>query len=316
MPENAVREAATTASFAARVRSNAHELTGGAGDYAPLLELVGDARFALLGEASHGTEDFYRERARITRQLIAEKGFNAVVVEADWPDAYRVNRYVRGLTDDRDADAALSGFKRFPAWMWRNTVVREFVEWLREYNTPRARDAKVGFYGMDLYSLRASMQAVVAYLDKVDPEAARRARYRYGCFDHFGEDEQAYGYAAGFGVSESCEQEVIQELVDLQRRTYEYMHRDGQIAEDDFFSAEQNARLVRNAEEYYRSMFRGRVSTWNLRDRHMAETLHALAAHLDHRYGRSKIVVWAHNSHLAMHAEPAWESVVNGTSGS
>src|SRR5437764_4854071 len=196
MPENAVREAATTASFAARVRSNAHELTGGAGDYAPLLELVGDARFALLGEASHGTEDFYRERARITRQLIAEKGFNAVVVEADWPDAYRVNRYVRGLTDDRDADAALSGFKRFPAWMWRNTVVREFVEWLREYNTPRARDAKVGFYGMDLYSLRASMQAVVAYLDKVDPEAARRARYRYGCFDHFGEDPQSYGYAA------------------------------------------------------------------------------------------------------------------------
>jgi erythromycin esterase-like protein len=139
---------------------------------------------------------------------------------------------------------------------------------------------------------------VVRYLERVDPAAARRARYRYGCFDHFGEDEQAYGYAAGLGISDSCEREVLQQLVELQRRTYEYIHRDGNIAEDDFFSAEQNARLVRNAEEYYRSMFRGRVSTWNLRDRHMAETLHALSAHLDRRFGRSKIAVWAHNSHL------------------
>jgi erythromycin esterase-like protein len=138
----------------------------------------------------------------------------------------------------------------------------------------------------------------VRYLEKVDPAAATRARERYACFDHFGEDEQAYGYAAGFGTSESCEQEVLQQLIDLQRRTYEYLHRDGHVAEEEFFSAEQNARLVRNAEEYYRAMFRGRVNTWNLRDRHMAETLHALSAHLDRRFGRGKIVVWAHNSHL------------------
>jgi erythromycin esterase-like protein len=183
--------------------------------------------------------------------------------------------------------------------MWRNRDVEEFVGWLHEHNRARAKGvAEVGFYGLDLYSLGASRAEVIRYLDKVDPDAARRARGRYACFDHFGEDEQAYGMAAGFGVSESCEQEVVQQLTELQRRSYEYMHRDGIVAEDDFFSAEQNARLVRNAEEYYRSMFRGRVSTWNLRDRHMAETLHSLAAWLERRFGYSKIVVWEHNSHL------------------
>jgi erythromycin esterase-like protein len=155
----------------------------------------------------------------------------------------------------------------------------------------------VGFYGLDLYSLNRSRAEVIRYLEKVDPEAARRARYRYSCFDHFGEDEQAYGYAASFDLSQSCQQEVIEELKDLQLRAYEYLHRDGQVAEEDFLSAEQNARLVRNAEEYYRGMFQGRVNTWNLRDRHMAETLQALSAYLDQRFGRGKIVVWAHNSH-------------------
>src|SRR5439155_13560302 len=149
-----------------------------------------------------------------------------------------------------------------------------------------------------LYSLHRSRMEVIRYLEKVDPEAARRARYRYSCFDHFGEDEQAYGYAVGFDISQSCKQEVFEQLKDLQRRTYEYLHRDGQTAEDDFFSAEQNARLVQNAEEYYRGMFQGRVNTWNLRDRHMAETLHALSAHLDRGFGRGKVIVWAHNSHL------------------
>ncbi|TMH26160.1 MAG: erythromycin esterase family protein [Betaproteobacteria bacterium] len=296
MPTNAVRERVPAADLAAVIQSNAHALTGGAGDYTPLLGLIGNARFALLGEASHGTDEFYRERARITRQLIAEKEFQAVVVEADWPDAYRVNRYVRGFSDDSDADAALSGFKRFPAWMWRNTVVREFVEWLREYNDSRPHEAKIGFYGMDLYSLRASMQAVVAYLDKIDPEAARRARYRYGCFDHFGEDPQSYGYATGFGMSKTCEDEVVAQSIELMRRA-------GDIPSDrdegdELFYAEQNARLVKNAEAYYRSMFRGRVSSWNLRDQHMAETLDALDAHLSRGAARARIAVWAHNSHL------------------
>ncbi|MCU1259467.1 MAG: erythromycin esterase-like enzyme [Bryobacterales bacterium] len=276
-----------------------HLLQRTPGDYDPLLDLIGDASFVLLGEASHGTHEFYYTRAEITKRLIREKGFHAVAVEADWPDAYRVNRFVLGRGADSSADEALSGFSRFPIWMWRNREVEAFVAWLRTHNEKRSSGApQVGFYGLDLYSLNTSRQEVIRYLEKVDPDAARRARYRYSCFDHYGEDEQAYGYAAGFGISPSCEQEVVQQLIELERRSYEYMHRDGYVAEDEFFSAELNARLVRNAEEYYRSMFRGRISSWNLRDRHMAETLGELAAHLDRRYGKSKIVVWEHNSHV------------------
>jgi erythromycin esterase-like protein len=231
--------------------------------------------------------------------LIKEKGFQAVAVEADWPDAYRVDRYVRARYEDTSPGRALAGFTRFPVWMWRNRDVEVFVRWLRRYNDVRPAQApQVGFFGLDLYSMNRSREEVVRYLSKVDPEAARRARYRYSCFDDFGENEQAYGYAAGFDLSQSCQQQVIQQLRELNLRAYEYLHRDGLIAEDDFFSAEQNARLVKNAEEYYRNMFQDRVNTWNLRDRHMAETLHALAAHLERRFGKSKIVVWAHNSHL------------------
>jgi erythromycin esterase-like protein len=261
--------------------------------------MIGDAKLVLLGEASHGTHEFYRERARITKRLIEEKGFTAVAVEADWPDAYRVNRYVRGEGDDAEAVDALAGFKRFPAWMWRNADVLDFVGWLRAYNESLpAAGKKVGFYGLDLYSLHASIEAVLDYLDKVDPEGASRARYRYGCFEHFGEDPEYYGYATGFDLTQSCEQEVVSQLVELQRRAAEYARRDGRIAEDDFFYAEQNARLVKNAEEYYRTMFRGRASSWNLRDRHMAETLHALLAHFDLQGHHAKVVLWAHNSHL------------------
>jgi erythromycin esterase-like protein len=178
-------------------------------DYRPLLDLVGDSQLVLLGEASHGTDDFYRERAEITKRLIVEKGFSAVAVEADWPDAYRVNRYVQCDSDDPSADSALKGFERFPTWMWRNTVVLEFVEWLRSANAGRTEDSRTGFYGLDLYSLFNSMEAVIKYLDRVDPEAARRARYRYGCFEHFGEDSQAYGYVASFDLERSCEDEAV-----------------------------------------------------------------------------------------------------------
>jgi erythromycin esterase-like protein len=277
------------------ISSFAHALHGSSADHTPLLDLVGDARFVLLGEGSHGTHDFYSERAEITKRLILEKGFSAVAVEADWPDAYRVNRYVRGESDDASADAALSGFERFPTWMWRNTVVLEFVEWLRDANSAHASDDRVGFYGMDLYSLFNSMEAVVEYLDRVDPEAARRARYRYACFEHFGEDSQAYGYTASFDLSRSCEDGAVNQLVEMQRRAVDYLNRAGG---DDFFDAQQNARLVKNAEEYYRSMFRGRHSSWNLRDTHMTETTEALVSHLRRRGRSPKIVVWAHNSHL------------------
>ncbi|MFN7944763.1 MAG: erythromycin esterase family protein [Blastocatellia bacterium] len=280
-------------------RTFAHPLTGAGEDYDPLLEMIGDAHFVLLGEASHGTHEFYRERAQITKRLIQEKGFTAVAVEADWPDAYRINRFVRGLGSDADAEESLRGFERFPQWMWRNADVLDFVGWLHNYNNSLGQYArKIGFYGLDLYSLFGSIEAVLHYLDKIDPEAAQRARFRYSCFDHYGEDSQAYGYAAGFDLTRSCEDEVVGQLKELQRRAAELASRDGRVAADEYFFAEQNARLVRNAEEYYRQMFRGRVSSWNLRDRHMAETLHALAAHFESQGEQARIVVWEHNSHL------------------
>jgi erythromycin esterase-like protein len=284
---------------AGMLREAAQPLTGAATDYDSLLNLIGDARFVLLGEDSHGTHEFYRARAEITRRLIEEKGFVAVAVEADWPDAYRVNRFIRNDSVDELAVDALGNFKRFPTWMWRNADVMDLVSWLRAHNDQVESDnAKVGFYGMDLYSLHASMRAVLDYLDRIDPEAASRARYRYSCFEDYGENLQAYGYTASFNINESCHQEVVNQLVELQRRAGEYARRDGRVAVDEYFFAEQNARLVKNAEEYYRVMFRGHIESWNLRDRHMAETLQSLVSHLESQSPHPKIIVWAHNSHL------------------
>ena len=283
----------------ALLKKSVNPLRGADKDYDPLMDLIGEARIVLLGEASHGTHEFYRERATITRRLIQEKGFTAVAVEADWPDAYRVNRYVLGRSREANGLESLADFKRFPTWMWRNRDVLDFVTWLRVHNESQSGDASAaGFYGLDLYSLHASMRASLKYLDRIDPESAQRARSRYACFDHYGEDTQRYGYAAGFGLAKACEDDVIAQLKDLHRRAENYLHRDGFVAEDEFFFAEQNARLVKNAERYYRSMFQGRVSSWNLRDQHMAETLTALMAHLSRRQPQPKIVVWAHNSHL------------------
>jgi erythromycin esterase-like protein len=247
-------------------------------DYEELLARAAPARFVLIGEATHGTQEFYRRRAELTKRLIAEHGFAAVAVEADWPDAYRANCYARGASGDASAEEALCDFRRFPVWMWRNVEVAAFLEWLRDHNETLPPAARVGFYGLDLYSLHASIAAVIEYLEGVDPEAAARARERYACFDHVGDDPAAYAYAR-----ESCEDEVVAQLREL--RT---------LPGEGSFAAEQNARLVRNAERYYRTMFEGRVSSWNLRDTHMAETLEALSRHL----GDAKVVVWAHNSHL------------------
>lgn len=292
--------AITTDATLSVIRRAAHPLTGAAADYDPLLDLIGSARVVLLGEASHGTHEFYRARADITQRLIEEKGFGAVAVEADWPDAYRVNRFVHGTSEDATANEALSDFRRFPTWMWRNADVLDFVGWLRDRNDLiSAAEDKAGFCGLDLYSLHRSIEAVLAYLDKVDPDAARRARYRYSCFEDFGEDVQNYGFAAGFGLSESCEQEVIEQLVELQRKSSDARAAsNGQLDDDELFLAEQNARLVKNAERYYRTMFRDQVGSWNLRDRHMAETLRALDAHLSRPGRPARIVVWEHNSHL------------------
>lgn len=280
------------------VRARAIGLAGDPSQYDAIINAVGDARVVLLGEATHGTHEFYRERAFITRRLIVEKGFTAVAVEADWPDAYRVNRFVRGLGSDDDAAEALGDFGRFPTWMWRNADVVDFVGWLRAHNDKESPDRRAGFYGLDLYSLRASMQAVLAYLDKVDPEAARRARTRYGCFDQCGPELQEYGYATAYGMQPSCEREVMGQLQELTRRRADYASRDGRVAADDYFYAEQNARLVAHAEQYYRALFAGRAQSWNLRDRHMADALGRLLAFLDRVHRGARVVVWAHNSHL------------------
>ena len=280
---------------------SAQTITGDDADYDELLKLIGEARFVLLGEASHGTQDFYHERARITQRLILEKGFTAVAVEGDWPDAYRVNRYVCAQSNDETADEALSGFNRFPTWMWRNTEVLKFVEWLRKHNDSSVPTMpKVGFYGIDLYSLFTSIDEVLKYLDVVDPDAAAHARARYACFDRFDRSSELYGYSQSVkGFPSSCEKPVMAQLVELYRKSDHYLAHEGSDATDALFYAQQNARLIKNAEEYYRNMFNPSVSSWNMRDQHMAEVLIHLDKHITQ--GRStpaKIIVWAHNSHL------------------
>ena len=273
-----------------------------ASEYDPLLDAIGDARVVLLGEASHGTHDFYRERARITRRLIAEKGFSAVAIEGDWPDAYQVHRFVTGYSTGADGNGsgpqpvdALAGFRRFPAWRWRNMDVLAFIDWLRSYN--REHHRSVGCDGLDLYSLYASAQEVLRYFDQHDPAAAARARVRYSCFDQFSDDCHAYGFAAALDMTESCEQAVVEQLVELCGRSAELLAEDGKRtgAGTELFSAIENAQVVHDAEQYYRTMFGGRVSSWNLRDTHMAGTLERLLGHLG---VHSRIVVWAHNSHV------------------
>ena len=269
-----------------------------------LEEIIGDARIVLIGESSHGTHEFYEARAEITKWLIEEKGFCAVAAEADWPDAYRVNRYVRGLGDDGTADEALSGFERFPSWMWRNVVVRDFVDWLHAHNAAPSRARRTpnrllrsGLLqpaSVDAGGHRATSKTSIRV-------AAARARDRYACFDHTSADDgQAYGFAAAFGAGLSCERQAIDQLIEMQRNALEYARRDGMLAEDDVFYAQQNAQTVRNAEVYYRAMFSGRVTSWNLRDQHMAQTLQPCwltwIGTADQQPAR--IVVWAHNSHV------------------
>ena len=278
---------------AAIVRSAARHISN-PNDYDSLVDIAASAQCVLIGEASHGTHEFYATRADLTRSLVAEKGFRAIALEADWPDTFRVHRFVTGREQAKNAEEALRDFRRFPAWMWRNTVMVEFVAWLREWNARNQNAA--GIYGMDLYSMHRSIESVLEYLDKNDPSAARRARDRYACFEHFSVEPQLYGQATVIRGKEPCEDEVIEQLVEIRRKYREFISRDGHIAEEEFFSAEQNARLVMNAERYYRAMFHGRDESWNLRDSHMFETLNELFAHLDS--GSAKIVVWAHNSHL------------------
>jgi erythromycin esterase-like protein len=282
----------------AALRGAAHPIVGTHDDYDPMLEDLAQARFVLLGEATHGTHEFYRERSRITRRLITRHGFVGVAAEADWPDASRVHRYVTGRGDDTDAVDALGDFERFPAWMWRNADMLDFVGWLREHHERQKSAASAGFFGLDLYSLHRSANAVLGYLAQVDPEAVPRARALYACLDQAGADPQKYGLGAVLGVTPSCEDAVVRILEELRARRPRLVGAGGPDAEEAFFYAEQNAKIARDAEAYYRGMFRRRVNTWNLRDTHMVETLSSLSAHLERTLGRpARLVVWAHNSH-------------------
>jgi protein-L-isoaspartate(D-aspartate) O-methyltransferase len=259
-----------------------------AADLGPLMNRIGSARIVLLGESTHGSSEFYRMRERITRELIVRKGFRFVAIEADWPDAARVDHYVRHF---QYPPSEWTAFARFPTWMWRNTEVRDFVSWLRKHNGTVEKNARVAFHGLDLYSLYDSIRSVLNYLDEVDPQSARVARERYGCLTPWQHDPATYGHAALNGSYPTCEPDVVRALSDLQAKRRAYAEHDGER----FLDAEQNARLVANAERYYRTMYYGSRASWNLRDTHMFETLKNLLAF--HGAG-SKAVVWAHNSHV------------------
>jgi erythromycin esterase len=256
-----------------------------------LIDRIGDSRFVLLGEASHGTSEFYTWRAELTKRLIVEKGFTIIGVEGDWPDCYRVNRYIKSRESSGDsAEAVLHGFDRWPTWMWANREVADLAEWLRDHNGGRAESSKVGFYGLDVYSLWDSMREVIDYLQRVDPSAVPAARRAYNCFEPFAEDEQEYARATAL-VPTSCEDETVAVLARLRARAASYKE-DGR---EGYFDAEQNALVARNAERYYRAMVRGGPASWNVRDHHMVETLDRLIAH----HGPTcKAIVWEHNTHV------------------
>jgi protein-L-isoaspartate(D-aspartate) O-methyltransferase len=253
-----------------------------------LLERIDQARIVLIGESTHGTSEFYRMRARITKALIERKGFNIVVIEGDWPDTNAIDRYVRG---HGEAYLRTPAFSRFPTWMWRNHETREFVDWLREHNEGREREDMVSAHGLDLYSLNNSIGAVLEYLDRVDPQAAETARTRYACFSPWESDPATYGRAAVSGGMETCEQQAVDMLTDLMKKRAEYIQRDG----ENYFDAIRNAAVIREAERYYRVMYYGSRESWNLRDSHMFDTLSEV---LHHRRDGSRAVVWAHNSHV------------------
>ena len=260
-------------------------------DLDPLLDRIGDRRIVLLGEASHGTSEYYEWRRRISERLIREKDFDFIAVEGDWPDCYRLNRYAKHLPDSGESarDVAHS-FERWPTWMWANEEVVRLIEWLHDHNETLAAERRIGFYGLDVYSLWDSMDAVIRYLDRVNPEAARKARRAYACFDPYHQDVQAYARATAL-VPTSCEDETWRMLVDMRRNAPAYRE-DGR---DAYFNAEQNAIIAVNAERYYRAMVRGGPDSWNLRDMHMIETLNRL---LDHHGASSKAIVWEHNTHI------------------
>jgi erythromycin esterase len=273
----------------AEIRSLAHPLSR-SGDLDPLVERVGTARFTCLGEASHGTREYYQWRATLSRRLIEEHDFTWIGVESDWPDCWRINRWVRGHDDqDLDATGLLAGFERWPTWMWANREVAAFLDWLHEWNRHRPEPQRVGFYGLDVYSLWDSMRAIITWLELNAPDAVPAAMRAWQCFVPYREDPHEYAWSTRL-VPSSCEADVVALLVELRRRTHDLADDD-----EDAFDAAQNAEVVADAEHYYRIMVRGDRQSWNIRDHHMADTIDRLAKHLG---PRSKGLVWEHNTHI------------------
>ncbi len=281
------------------IKKNAYPLKSDKNNFDSLLDLIGDASWVLLGEATHGTQEFYSLRAEITQQLIEKKGFSVVALEADWPDAHRINEYIQHESSDKTF-SALDGFKRFPQWMWRNTVVVDFIGWLYRYNGKATAAKKISLYGLDLYSLFSSIHAVINYLESIDPAAAQRARIRYKCFEQYEHNIIQYGLdMSRLNISKTGQDDVIEQIKDLHRNSFEFLRADGAKAHAAFFNAERNAHVIKNAEHYYRSFFFSNPATsWNIRDTHMFETAVAIHDHTAKTVKQPKIIIWAHNSHI------------------
>lgn len=278
------------------VRISAKTIQDDKKSYYYLLDQIGDARFVLLGEDTHGSSEFYRARSEITQLLINEKGFNIIALEADFPEAYRINQFLWDRKNNYSAKWALDNFKRFPSWMWKNKEMLSFIEDLKRMNLKRPETKQISLYGLDLYSMHSSIEAVVAYLEKIDSDAAQRAKKRYACFYQYGSDDDSYSQAMGY-VKENCKNEVVAELIELQSKKLMYLSKDGLSENEELFCAEQNAILAKNAEQYYREMFNKRVNTWNLRDLCMSNMVDSITEHVSKIDGSAKAVIWAHNSH-------------------
>lgn len=280
------------------IKSLLHPLSGMKKDFDMIVRTIGDAAIVLMGEATHGTQEFYETRMLLSQRLITEKRFTAIGLEADFPDAYRIHQYVNQQGNDQNAHEALAGFKRFPQWMWRNEPMVGFVEWLRAHNTTQPDHLKVAVYGLDLYSLHDSISQIIGILKKIDPAAAAIAQERYNCFANY-QNPQEYGYMASQLAHLSCKDQVIAQLIELKKKQLSFYKYDNFNQEQERFYVEQNALVIRNAESYYRSLFAGdQALSWNIRDEHMMETVFAIEAY-NKTVGRNhNLIIWAHNSHL------------------
>lgn len=281
------------------IKDQAYPLQGIKSDFDQLLDRARDADIVLLGESTHGTSEFYELRAEISKRLIEEANFSAIALEGDWPDIYRVNRYIQNDGSDSSVLTALDDLQKFPSWIWRNKEFAGFLDWLHHHNLSKTMGIKVGVYGLDLYSLYGSMAAVLNYLHRVDPAAAEAARAHYSEFPSFGDGGNSYSFADLVEVPNSCIEGAIKEVSEIQRNRYTNLKQRGLLPIDAQFSAEQNAQIIARAEEYYRQLFISKNSEWNLRETHMCGTLYRILKHLElSQKARPKIIVWAHNAHI------------------